>query len=265
MTLLSLYVDRTRFEIRAMLRDSRTVMFSMLMPIFLLVIFGSVFHGQTIQGTNVTYTQYLLSGMIASGMLYAAFQQLAIAVPEERANGTLKRLYGSPAPRSVYFVGKLGVCLFTYVFQLVFLLVLGHFLYHVRMPVDAAHWWNFAWLSVLGLTSSALLGVAFSNFARNGQAAAARAAPIVLFFQFTSGVYFIFTNLPTWMQDVAAFFPLKWLAQGMRGVFLPAAFGHAEVGHSFEFGKAALILGIWTVIGLFICLRRFRWLPAESL
>jgi ABC-2 type transport system permease protein len=143
MNLLSIYVDRARFEIRAMLRDSRTVMFSMLLPIFLLVIFGSVFNGGTIKGTDVRYTQYLLAGMIASGLLYSAFQQLAIAVPEERSNGTLKRLYGSPAPRSVYFVGKFAVCAFTYIFQVVFLLGLGHIFYKVHLPVDVGHWFIF--------------------------------------------------------------------------------------------------------------------------
>jgi ABC-2 type transport system permease protein len=119
-------------------------------------------------------------------------------------------------------------------------------------------------VSVLGLLSSALLGLAFSNFARNGQAASARAAPLVLFFQFTSGVYFIYTQLPKWMQQVAALFPLKWLAQAMRGVFLPASFGAHEAGGSFQFGEAALVLGAWTVIGLVLCVREFRWVSREG-
>ncbi len=259
--LVALYLDRTRFEVRAMLRDRRTVMFSMLLPIFLLIIFGSVFHHQTIGKTGVTFSQYIVAGLLASGMLYSAFQQLAISVPEERENGTLKRLVGSPAPRSVYFVGKLATCVFVYVFQVVFLLGLGHLWYGIKLPATASAWLIFAWVSALGLLASSLLGVAFSSLAKDGRGASAIAAPLVLFFQFTSGVYFVYTNLPKWMQTVAAVFPLKWLAQVMRGVFLPHLFAYNEAAHNFEYTKAAIILSAWTVIGGVLCWRRFRWLP----
>jgi ABC-2 type transport system permease protein len=47
------------------------------------------------------------------------------------------------------------------------------------------------------------------------------------------------------MQDIAAVFPLKWLTQGMRSVFLPDSFAMKEAGRSWELGKTALILIIW--------------------
>ena len=34
----------------------------------------------------------------------------------------------------------------------------------------------------------------------------------------------------TWMQQVAALFPLKWMCQGLRSVFLPESFGAQEPG-----------------------------------
>jgi ABC-2 type transport system permease protein len=263
-SLLGLYVDRSRFEIRAMMRDRRTVMFSMLLPIFLMMIFGTVFKHQTIGRTGVELSQYIVAGILASGVLYSAFQQLAISIPEERSNGTLKRLVGSPMPRSVYFVGKLAVCTFVYIFQVFFLLLIGHALFNIHMPRNGHLWLIFIAVSVLGLLASSLLGVAFSNFAKDGRAASALAAPLVLFFQFTSGVYFIYTNLPKWMQQVAALFPLKWMAQTMRGVFLPAAFGHNEVGGSFEFTEGMLVLAAWTVGAAVLCALTFRWLPKDN-
>jgi ABC-2 type transport system permease protein len=259
--LLALYADRTRFEIRLLLRNRRAVMFSMLFPLFLLVIFGSALGNQTIEGTSVHFAQYLVAGLLASGLLYSAFQQLGIGIPEERTDGTLKRLMGSPAPRSVYFVGKLSCSLFTYVFQVFFLLLIGHFSYHIEVPALGLKWFIFAWVSVLGLATSTMLGIAFSNLGKDGQSAAAITAPVVLFFQFTSGVFFIYTQLPHWMQTVAAIFPLKWIAQAMRGVFLPAYFGANEAGGSYEFKEAAVILAAWTVGSAVLCRRTFRWLP----
>jgi ABC-2 type transport system permease protein len=255
-----LCLDRSRFEIRIILRDRNAVVFMMLLPIFLLVIFGSIFASTKIGTTNVRFSQYIVAGLLASGILYSSFQQFAIAIPEERMTGSLKRLAGSPMPTSIYFVGKFAVALFIYIFQAIFLLGIGHFAYHVALPGSAYLWVTFVWVSLLGLIASSLLGIAFSSIPKDGKSAGAMTTPIVLFFQFTSGVYFIYTNLPAWMQDVAALFPLKWMAQAMRGVFLPKYFAASEAARSYEFPKAALVMAIWAIIGGVLCLRTFRWL-----
>jgi len=257
---LRLCVDRSRFEIRVTLRDKNAVFFMMLLPIFLLVIFGSVLSSNKIGSTNVSYSQYIVAGLLASGILYSSFQQLAIAIPEERVSGALKRLAGSPMPSSVYFIGKFAVALFVYIFQAIFLLAIGHFAYHITLPTSLGPWLTFLWVSLLGLATSALLGIAFSSLPKDGKSAGALTTPIVLFFQFTSGVYFIYTGLPKWMQGIAALFPLKWMAQALRGVFLPKYFARAEVAHSFEFPKAALVMFAWALIGAVLCSRTFRWL-----
>jgi ABC-2 type transport system permease protein len=61
------------------------------------------------------------------------------------------------------------------------------------------------------------------------------------------------------MQNFAAIFPLKWLTQGMRAVFLPDSFAAQEVAGSWELGKIALILGVWSIAGFFLALKTFRW------
>jgi ABC-2 type transport system permease protein len=84
-------------------------------------------------------------------------------------------------------------------------------------------------------------------------------SPIVIILQFFSGVFFVFTSLPSWMQQFAALFPLKWLTQGMRSVFLPADFATQEVAGNWEVGKTAIILAIWLVAGLIISIKTFKW------
>jgi ABC-2 type transport system permease protein len=83
--------------------------------------------------------------------------------------------------------------------------------------------------------------------------------PIVLILQFISGVFFEYDKLPAWMQQIASVFPLKWIAQGMRSVFLPSSAETMEVGGSWEHGAIAAVLVAWLVIGLVIGLRTFRW------
>ena len=60
------------------------------------------------------------------------------------------------------------------------------------------------------------------------------------------------------MQQVAAVFPLKWMTQGMRSVFLPEA-AVAEPAGSWEHGTTAVVLAAWVIIGSAWCLRTFRW------
>ena len=84
-----------------------------------------------------------------------------------------------------------------------------------------------------------------------------------LVLSFISGVYFVFRDLPPVLQQVAALFPLKWLCQGLRSVFLPAAAAVAEPARSWETGKVTLVLGAWFVAGLVLCLTTFRWLDRE--
>ena len=112
---------------------------------------------------------------------------------------------------------------------------------------------------LLGIGSSTILGIAFSVVPKSGRGASAVVSPIVIILQFFSGVFFVFTQLPTWMQNVAALFPLKWLTQGMRSVFLPDSFATQEVAQSWEHGKTALILTAWLIAGFFIAIKTFRW------
>ena len=61
------------------------------------------------------------------------------------------------------------------------------------------------------------------------------------------------------MQQFAAIFPLKWLTQGMRSVFLPEDFATQEVAGNWEISRIALVLIVWTILGTLLALKTFRW------
>jgi len=232
-----------------------------MLPMILLVIFGSVFANQTVGVADVTFSQYFLAGMIASGVLYTSFQNLAIAIPMEREDGTLKRLQGLPMPKASYFIGKAGMVIIAYVVQMIILLLVGVIFFGVNLPDSAAKWFTFGWVSILGLLSCTLLGIAYSVVPRQGKGASAIVAPVVLVLQFTSGVFFVFTQLPSWMQNFASIFPLKWLTQAMRYVFLPDSAAAMEASGSWDLSLCAVVLGAWTLAGLALALTLFRWTP----
>ena len=254
---LTLGLSRTGIEVKMFFRQRDSVIFTFAFPVILLFIFGSVFSDDIAPG--VSFTQYFAAGMVASGVVLSSFQSLAIGIAIERDDGSLKRLRGTPMPPTSYFLGKIGLVLVTSVIQTAILLTIGALAFNLDLPTSPELWLRFAWVFALGTTAGTVAGIAYSSVARSSQSAAAVVSPVVIVLQFVSGVFFVFTDLPGWMQSVGAVFPLKWLAQGMRSVFLPESFEAAEASGSWQLGATALILTGWTVIGLVLSLRTFRW------
>jgi ABC-2 type transport system permease protein len=254
---LRLGLLRGKMEIIQFSRQKEAVVFTIFFPVILLAIFGSVFKDTIAPG--VTFSQYFVAGMIASGLVNSGFQNIAINIPIERDLGAIKRLRGTPLPITSYFIGKAISVFASMVVQVLILLAIGVAFFGLNMPTETSKWLTFTWLLLLGTASSTALGVAFSSVPKNGRGASAIVSPVVIVLQFFSGVFFVFTQLPGWMQQVAAIFPLKWLTQGMRSVFLPDTFAAQEVAQSWESGRTALILFAWLIAGLFLAVKTFRW------
>jgi ABC-2 type transport system permease protein len=77
-------------------------------------------------------------------------------------------------------------------------------------------------------------------------------------------VYLQFTMLPEWLQNFASVFPLKWMAQGMRAVFLPESFAMLEQTESWNLPWVAIIMGVWFVVGLLLTRMTFRWIRKDT-
>ncbi len=255
-SLARVFRSRAVVELKEFFRQREAVVFTLMLPVLLLVVFGAVLNFDL--GNGVSFTQYFMAGIIAAGVLGASLQNMAISIATERSDGTLKSLAGTPMPKSAYFVGKVAQVLAVTVAIIAILLAIGVLFYGVDLP-SGRDWLTFAWVALLGSASCTLLGISLSSLAKNGRSASATVTPFALLLQFISGVFFQFSEIPTWMQTVAAFFPLKWMAQGLRSVFLPDELASLEPAGTWELGRAALVLGIWCVVGLVLCVSTFRW------
>jgi len=144
------------------------------------------------------------------------------------------------------------------------LILVAHFVFQVTLPTDPARWVTFTWVFVLGVTTCAILGIALSGLPRSGKSATSVIIPITLVLQFISGVYLSFTGLPVWLQNIAAIFPLKWLAQAMRSVFLPESFQSIEQNGSWDLGGVLVVMLLWLVIGVVAARFAFRWIRKNA-
>ncbi len=256
----ALAVGRARIglELRLFRRDPGQVIFSFAYPIVMLVIFGSIFGDREV-APGVGFRQYFLAGIAATGVMLTSFQAVGTAIAEERDRGDLARLQVLGTPVLAYLIGKAGQVVLTTVVQLGLLLTVAAVAYDVPMPEGTGRWLTFVWVVLLGVLAGTVLGIAVSAFVGSARAAGAGIPAFAVVLQFFSGVFVVFSDLPTWMQQVAAVFPLKWMTQGMRSVFLPDAAAAAEPAGSWEHGTTALVLAAWVIIGVVLCARTFRW------
>lgn len=249
---------RGQVEVKQFFRSKDAVFFTLALPVVLLALLASIFT-HNIPGTSVPFSQVYTAGLLAGGVASTTFLNLAVVVAGERENGGLKRLAGTPMPRTAYFAGKAILVLVTCVLEVAVLLIFGHFAYKVAFPSSLGRWWIFAWVTFLGATSMALLGIAISSVPRSARAAAPVANLPLLVLQFISGVYVPFTSLSPGLYGFAGIFPLRWIAEGYRSALLPSYFQKVEPGHAWNHAAMALVMGAWCVLGLILAVRTFRW------
>lgn len=256
--LLRASAARSSVELKAFFRNKQSLVFTLFFPVILLVVFGSIFSGK-VEGTDTDFRQVFMAGVVAAGVMSTAFSGLAISVAIERDNGTVRRLALTPMPKAAYFLGKLARVVVTTVLETVLLIGIAVAAFDLPLPATPGRWFTLAWCIALGTAACALAGVAYSAVIPNSRSASAIVTPVFMVLQFISGVFFPFHQLPLWMQNTAALFPVKWMAQGFRSVFLPDSFTAVEPAGSWELGRIALILALWAVGGLVATALTFGW------
>jgi ABC-2 type transport system permease protein len=257
---LRIGLSRTNYELRLFVRRKDALFFTLFLPVMFLLLFCMIFGNEDVEGTNLRYSQVLLSGILAAGVASVSFVNLAISIANERHEGNLKRLAGTPMPKASYFIGKIGLVLTTVLVEVVLLLLIGVAFFKIQRPTDIRRWITFTWVLILGSAASTLLGIAVSNVPKSANSASAVVNLPFVALQFISGAYVPYDQLPAGARTFASVFPLKWMAQGFRSVFLPDSYlKAAEPGHSWQHGTMTLVLLTWCVVGGLLCAHTFRW------
>jgi ABC-2 type transport system permease protein len=124
---------------------------------------------------------------------------------------------------------------------------IGNIAYGVDWPQDPL---LLVLFTALGVVCFAALGIAFSHAIPNEDAAPAYTNAVFLPVIFISGVFYSSDDLPEVLNAIAEALPLKHLIDGLSD---------AIVGGGGDAGTAALVVAAWTVAGLVLAVRYFRW------
>jgi ABC-2 type transport system permease protein len=233
--------EQFRFERKLFWRNPSAAFFNFLLPLLLLVLTATAF------GVDHDDLEVLIPGVAGMGVLANTFTSLAFNLTVLREDGVLKRIRGTPIPAGAYLAGLMGSVTLNAFLQVAMVVVIGNVAYGIDWPADPLLLVAF---TLLGVACFAALGVAFSHAIPNQDAAPAYTNAVFLPLIFISGVFYSTDHLPEALKLIAEALPLKHLIDGLSA---------AIVGSSGDVATAAAVVGAWTLGGLVLAVRFFRW------
>jgi len=245
-----------RYDLLAFLRNQQSRFFTLVLPVLFLVIFVSVFGNDKVGPDNVKASTYYVPGISALAVIAGSFVNLVISVTAQRESGVLKRRRATPVPAWVLIAGRTLTAIVVALGTMTVLLLIGRFAYGVKLPTSTLP--GVVVTAVVGAVSFCCLAYALTTFIKSEDAAQPMVQAIMLPLYFISGVFIPNVNLPSWLRDVAEFFPVQHLADGLHHAFDPAAHGAGIVWSDLG------VLALWGAAGLAVALVRFTWTPAMA-
>ncbi|MEU3304255.1 ABC transporter permease [Streptomyces sp. NPDC006678] len=249
-------LQRGGIELRHLLRNGKE-MFGHLTNVVVALLVAA-YLSDDVPGTQTPMAHLVLAGFAA----YLLFQIGLINLPQmlvtEREEGALLRLRATPGGIPAYLVAKCVLVVVVAVGSVALLLAAAALLVDGPLPHGPADWLTLLWVTTLGLLAVVPLGAAIGAVLPNPREALALVMLPTMGLLVTSGTVFPITSLPVPVQQVAAVFPLKWMAQGLRSALLPDTARTAEVAGSWELPMVALVLTAWAILGFLLAVPLLR-------
>lgn len=240
---------QTRHEFVGLVRTPVLLFFALLFPLAFFVILSSLLGNETLDfRSGVRLAQFLAPAFASFGIAMSTLSVMAIGFAEIRFNGVLKRLSGSPLPRSVLLGGRMTAGTFLAIAATVILLVVGVVLYDVqilwaRMP-------GFAVTVLVAAVSFCAIGLAIAALAPSFQVAIALANGLVIPLAFLSDL-FVVGELPDWLDAIGWAFPLKHLVNalgdGMNPFLDTSGFYPDHLAAIAAWGVLGAVVAAWAI------------------
>jgi ABC-2 type transport system permease protein len=192
---------------------------------------------QYVPGFSITF---LMLGMLLG---------VAMTLIDELELGTLERIRATPAPMWTLIVGKLLVRFTIGVLQMVVLLAVGHYAFGVSVgPQPAALLLPSAGIVFVGTA----FGVLVAGLAPTRDAVMPLGAIAIVTMCAVGGCWWPIDLEPSWMRDLAQWFPTTWAMTGFKDLMMR----RQTVGAALEPTAILFAFGmVFLVSGLIL----FRW------
>jgi ABC-2 type transport system permease protein len=235
-------IAQTRMEIRLTMRRFEAVLITMIVPVILLVFFGIIGLAPDDYARPI---DFLLPSMLVLAIMSTGLVGLAIRTAYERSYGVMKRLGSTPLSRTSLLLAKINSVVLVTLAQIAVLIAIAALGFGWRpegnMLVAGG-------VLVLGIAAFSGLGLLIAGTVR-AETTLALANTLYVFFLLFGGIIWPADRLPGVLAAVTQLLPSSAFATALRDIM---------TGGTIP-GGAILILAVWTVAGILIASRTFRW------
>jgi ABC-2 type transport system permease protein len=216
-------------------------------PLIFMLLFSFMYRDQ--MAGDLPVVAYVFASMVGMSVGGTAFLNLSINLVEERDQGILKRLRGTPLRAWQLLGGKVLAASLIICLQVLFLLLIGITFFALRLrgaPLPS--------LIVLSVGALALLSMGFclASLMKNARAAEAWALALFLPMLFIGGGFFPTESLPRVVQQLARGLPLTHFYEALVSVMV-------EGNSITASGHHLLLVGLWALGCSAVSLKAFRW------
>jgi ABC-2 type transport system permease protein len=191
---------------------------------------------------------FLTPGMLGMMLMWANLA-VGVVLVGWRKQGILKRLAATPLRPGALISAQMAARLILSISQAAILLAVAMFLFKVQVYGSLV---ALAIVVIVGAMAMMAIGFMVSSFARSEDAAESLFFLISFPMMFLGGSYFSVAGAPAFLQPIINFLPLTHLNDALRQIINNGA-SLAAVQSDL------LILLAWTVVGLVLATRAFRW------
>lgn len=234
-------------ELTLFIRDRAVVTFVIVFPVLTVLFFGYLNQGGQVEG--ISYSSFLIAGGIGMVISSAAFENIGVALSQQREEGILKRIGATPLRTATLLSAKILTATLIILLQTGIMIVLNVLLFHAQISGNLL--WGF-FILLVGALVFATMGIALSGISRNTNVASAAARALSFPMQFLCGTLFPLAAMPSVLRDLADVLPLTYLVSLLRGVML---YGDSPWSYTKEW---IVLLGCLLGAGV-IAIKTFRW------
>jgi ABC-2 type transport system permease protein len=203
----------------------------------------------SVRSRTIRYIDFLLPGMISLSIMQLGIFGVAFGFVSLKRRGILRRLSVTPMRPSDFIIAQVATRVFALTLQMGFLLLAGVMFFGMRIEGNIA---LMGILAALGAVVFLSIGFALAGVSKSEDQVAPLANIISVPMMVLSGVFFSRSNLPGILRAITDYFPLTFLADGMRAVAIEGA----------TFAQVLPQIGglvVWGFIAVAVAARLFRW------
>ncbi|UFS59308.1 ABC transporter permease [Subtercola endophyticus] len=230
-------------EIRRVLRNRRTLIFTIVMPVVFLVLFALPNKDQPLGNTGYSYAAYVMISFAVYGAMLAATSGGGM-VAVERAQGWSRQLRLTPLRPAAYITIKMLSAMFLGLIAVVAVFIAGAIM-GITMPWQV--WLLSGLVAWIGSMVFATLGL-FVGYLVPSENVMQILGPLLAFLALFGGLFVPLEVLPQVLQDIAKWTPAYGVGAIARTPLL---------GNGFDWWALVNVLAWGTIFGL-LAARMFR-------